>query len=115
MFADDLALLADSADDLVVLLGTVAAVASKHGLFTNAAKTEIMMDRRPMTLPTFKLCRKELLVIDSFKYSGCFFADDGPMNREMDVQNVRALVAFCQFQDVWASPKLSNKQKMDMH
>eukprot|EP00955_Chlamydomonas_euryale_P012451 134098-Chlamydomonas_euryale.AAC.1 len=29
----------------------------------------------------------------------------------MDVRNVRALAAFRQFQDMWASPKLSNKQK----
>eukprot|EP00955_Chlamydomonas_euryale_P118890 366565-Chlamydomonas_euryale.AAC.7 len=33
----------------------------------------------------------------------------------MDVQNVRALAAFCQFQDIWASPKLSNKQKMGVY
>eukprot|EP00955_Chlamydomonas_euryale_P047145 353596-Chlamydomonas_euryale.AAC.7 len=35
--ADDLALLADSPDDLAVLLGVVDAVASKYGLFVNAA------------------------------------------------------------------------------
>eukprot|EP00955_Chlamydomonas_euryale_P045597 353185-Chlamydomonas_euryale.AAC.1 len=111
MYTDDLALLADSPDDLVVLLGKVDAVASKYGLFINAAETEIMVVRRPMTLPTFKLSGKELLVTDSLKYLGSFIADDRSMSREMDV---RALAAFCQFQDIWASPKLSNKQKMDM-
>eukprot|EP00955_Chlamydomonas_euryale_P104302 365555-Chlamydomonas_euryale.AAC.22 len=35
------------------------------------------------------------------------------MSRGMDVQNVRALATFCQFQDIRASPKLSNKQKID--
>eukprot|EP00955_Chlamydomonas_euryale_P025390 267450-Chlamydomonas_euryale.AAC.1 len=68
-----------------------------------------------MTLPTFKLSGKELLVTDSFKYSGSVFADDGSMSRETDVPNVRALAAFCQFQDIWASLKLSNKQKTDVH
>jgi len=78
-----------------------------------------------MTLPTFKLCGKELLVTDSFKIQvsiytfitilGSFFADDGSMSREMDVRNVRALAAFRQFQDIWASPKLSSKQKMDVY
>eukprot|EP00955_Chlamydomonas_euryale_P042239 352239-Chlamydomonas_euryale.AAC.16 len=33
----------------------------------------------------------------------------------MDVRSVRALAAFCPFQDMWASPKLSNKQKMDVN
>eukprot|EP00955_Chlamydomonas_euryale_P069495 360471-Chlamydomonas_euryale.AAC.4 len=47
-----------------------------------------------MTLPIFKLSGKELLVTDSFKYLGSFFADDGSMSREMDVRNVRALAAF---------------------
>eukprot|EP00955_Chlamydomonas_euryale_P103588 365507-Chlamydomonas_euryale.AAC.5 len=43
MYANDLALLADSPDDLVVLLGMVDAVALKYGMFINAAKTEIMV------------------------------------------------------------------------
>eukprot|EP00955_Chlamydomonas_euryale_P099367 365214-Chlamydomonas_euryale.AAC.2 len=90
------------------------AVASKYGLLIYAMKTEMMVAGRPMTLPTFKLSGKELLVTDSFKYLGAFFADDGSMSREMDVQNVRALAAFCEFQDIWASPKLSSKQKMDV-
>ena len=115
MYADDLALLTDSPDDLVVLLDMVDAVASKYGLFINAAKTEIMVVGRPMTLPTFKLSGKELLVTDSFRYLGSFFADDGSMSREMDVRNVRALAAFRQFQDIWASPKLCTKRKMDVY
>eukprot|EP00955_Chlamydomonas_euryale_P072675 361474-Chlamydomonas_euryale.AAC.5 len=53
MYADDLALLADSPDDLVVLLGMVTclkdAVALNYGLFINATKTEIMVVGRPLT------------------------------------------------------------------
>eukprot|EP00955_Chlamydomonas_euryale_P050367 354542-Chlamydomonas_euryale.AAC.4 len=56
-----------------------------------------MVVGRPMTLPTFKLSGKELLVADSFKYLGSFFADDGSMSRKMDVRNVRALAAFRHF------------------
>eukprot|EP00955_Chlamydomonas_euryale_P034173 349707-Chlamydomonas_euryale.AAC.2 len=67
-------------------------------------QTEIMVVGQPITLPTFKLSGKELLVTDSFKYLESFFADDGSMRTEMDVRNVRALAAFCQFQDIWASP-----------
>eukprot|EP00955_Chlamydomonas_euryale_P090662 364560-Chlamydomonas_euryale.AAC.6 len=90
MYADDLALLADSPDDLVVHLGLVDAVASKNG-FLKAAKTEIRVVGRPMTLPTFKLSGKDLLITDSFKYLGAFVADDGLMSREMDVRSVCAL------------------------
>eukprot|EP00955_Chlamydomonas_euryale_P048798 354078-Chlamydomonas_euryale.AAC.4 len=46
----------------------VDSIAMKYGLFINAAKTEIMVVGRPMTLPTFKLSGKELLVTDTFKY-----------------------------------------------
>eukprot|EP00955_Chlamydomonas_euryale_P061242 357956-Chlamydomonas_euryale.AAC.2 len=60
-------------------------VASEYGLFISAAKTEIMVVGRPMTLPTFKLSGEELLVTDSFKYLGSFFADDESMSGEMDV------------------------------
>eukprot|EP00955_Chlamydomonas_euryale_P020464 216911-Chlamydomonas_euryale.AAC.1 len=72
----------------------VDAVALKYGLFVNAAKTEIMVVARPMTVPTFKLSGKELLVTDTFKKLGSFFADDKSMSREMDVRNIRALAAF---------------------
>eukprot|EP00955_Chlamydomonas_euryale_P084658 363993-Chlamydomonas_euryale.AAC.3 len=66
-----------------------------------------MVVGRPMTLPMFKLSGKELLVTDSFKYLGSVFADDESTGREMDVRKIRALAAFRQFQDIWASPKLS--------
>eukprot|EP00955_Chlamydomonas_euryale_P037509 350792-Chlamydomonas_euryale.AAC.2 len=72
------------------------------------AKTEIMVVGRPMTLPTFKLSGKELLVTDGCKYLRSFFADDGSISREMDLRCVCALAAF---QYVWASPKLSNNGK----
>eukprot|EP00955_Chlamydomonas_euryale_P072722 361493-Chlamydomonas_euryale.AAC.3 len=70
-----------------------------------------MIVGRPMTLPTFKLSGKELLVTNSFKFLESFFADVGSMSRGMDVRNVRAVAAFRQFQDIWAIPKLSNQQK----
>eukprot|EP00955_Chlamydomonas_euryale_P045334 353124-Chlamydomonas_euryale.AAC.3 len=62
MCADNLVLLADSnsLDDLAVLLGMVDVVASENGLFMYAAKTQIMVVRRPLTLPTFQLSGKEL-------------------------------------------------------
>eukprot|EP00955_Chlamydomonas_euryale_P082290 363696-Chlamydomonas_euryale.AAC.5 len=41
MCADALALLADSPDDLVVPLGMIDEVASKYGLYINAAKAEV--------------------------------------------------------------------------
>jgi len=47
MCADDLVLLADSPDDLKVLVGMFDAGASKYGLFMHAAKTQIMMVGRP--------------------------------------------------------------------
>eukprot|EP00955_Chlamydomonas_euryale_P050224 354489-Chlamydomonas_euryale.AAC.3 len=106
-----LAELADSPDDFVRLLGMVDAVASKYGLFVNAANTKTTVVGQPMTLPTYNLSGKELLVTDSFKYLRSFFADDESMSREMDVHNICALAAFRQFQDRRASPKLSNKRK----
>eukprot|EP00955_Chlamydomonas_euryale_P096653 365025-Chlamydomonas_euryale.AAC.17 len=45
---------------------------------------------------------------------GMVGAGDWSMSREMDAHNVHAMAAFCQLQDIWASLKLSNKQKMDM-
>eukprot|EP00955_Chlamydomonas_euryale_P003315 35562-Chlamydomonas_euryale.AAC.1 len=101
MYADDVALQADSPDDdLAVLLGIIHAGNSKYGLHINAAKTEVVVGGRPTTLPTFKLAGKELLVTDNFKYLGSFFADDGSMKREMDVRNVRAQAEFRHFQNV---------------
>eukprot|EP00955_Chlamydomonas_euryale_P067152 359761-Chlamydomonas_euryale.AAC.1 len=74
--------------------------ASKYGFLIYAAKTEIMVVGQPMTLPTFKLSGKELLVTASFQYLGSFFVDDGSTRRVMDVRNIRALAAFRQSQDM---------------
>eukprot|EP00955_Chlamydomonas_euryale_P067010 359715-Chlamydomonas_euryale.AAC.3 len=65
MFVDNFVLLADPPDALLI----------------NAAKTEIVVVEQPMASPTFKLSSKELLVTDSFKYLGPFFADDWSMSR----------------------------------
>eukprot|EP00955_Chlamydomonas_euryale_P094646 364874-Chlamydomonas_euryale.AAC.4 len=54
MHANDLALLADSLDDLVVLLGMVDAVALEYGLVINVAETDVMLVAGSMTLPTYK-------------------------------------------------------------
>eukprot|EP00955_Chlamydomonas_euryale_P082223 363690-Chlamydomonas_euryale.AAC.6 len=59
---------------------------------------EIMVVGRPMTLLTFKLSGKELLITGR------------SMSEDMDVQHVHALAAF---HETWACPKLSNQQIMD--
>eukprot|EP00955_Chlamydomonas_euryale_P096752 365029-Chlamydomonas_euryale.AAC.14 len=71
LYADDLALPADSPDDRSAFRHRDAVV-SKYGLSMNAAKTEIMVVGGPTTLHIFKRSGKELLVTDSFKYLGFF-------------------------------------------
>eukprot|EP00955_Chlamydomonas_euryale_P085165 364060-Chlamydomonas_euryale.AAC.8 len=60
---------------------------------------EIMVCGQPMTLPQrrFKLSGKELMVTGRVAYLGSFFADDGSMSREMDVQYVCVLAACIVF------------------
>eukprot|EP00955_Chlamydomonas_euryale_P037052 350636-Chlamydomonas_euryale.AAC.2 len=93
----------------------VGAVASKYGFFNNAAETVTMMVGQHVTLLTFKLSGKQLLVTDSVKYFKSFIADGGSMSREMDVRNVHALAAFHQFQNIGASRKPNKKPKMDVY
>eukprot|EP00955_Chlamydomonas_euryale_P108514 365856-Chlamydomonas_euryale.AAC.4 len=64
-----------------------------------------------MALPTFKPSGKELLVTNSFQYLGSFFVDDGSMSREMDVQILRALAAFCQFPRHMSQPQAEQASK----
>eukprot|EP00955_Chlamydomonas_euryale_P090140 364515-Chlamydomonas_euryale.AAC.13 len=59
-----MALLTDSTDDLVALWGMIDAVALKHGLLSNATKTEVMAVGR-LTLLTFQLSGQELRIADS--------------------------------------------------
>eukprot|EP00955_Chlamydomonas_euryale_P056818 356565-Chlamydomonas_euryale.AAC.6 len=75
---------------------------------------EIMVVWRPMTLPHL-LCDKELLVTDSFKYFASFFAYDGAMGEGWTLETSVHWPYIRQFQDVWASLKLTYRQKMDAH
>eukprot|EP00955_Chlamydomonas_euryale_P059342 357353-Chlamydomonas_euryale.AAC.2 len=93
----------------------VDAVASKHGIFLNAAKTEMMVVGRLMTLPTLSrslsptlsLSGEELLAAGSFRYLGYCFAEDGSMS----VEKYHALAALCQFKRYMGQPQAEQYAK----
>eukprot|EP00955_Chlamydomonas_euryale_P034330 349754-Chlamydomonas_euryale.AAC.8 len=76
-------------------------------------KTAIIAAGQAMPLPTLQLslaksCWSFIVYGPSTR---AFLVEDRSMGREMHVQNVRALLAFRRFQDIWASPKPSMKRK----
>eukprot|EP00955_Chlamydomonas_euryale_P074081 361935-Chlamydomonas_euryale.AAC.6 len=96
---DERFFMSEGAQELCVCVCTDMCGAAGQCLraFYKRNKDEIMVVGRRVTLPLFKLSGKELLVTDSLTYLRSFFVDDGSMSRDMDVRNVHALAAFCQF------------------
>lgn len=79
LYADDVVLIADSAEELQGLIDTVDAFCRKWKMSMNMKKSEVMVVRGSMEpLPDYAwVCRdQELKVVRKYKYLGIWFTDD---------------------------------------
>ena len=81
MYADDIALTAESAADLQRMLGALHAYCRRWQLFVNVAKTEVVVFRRSgQVTDTFAYNDQKLPVVESFRYLGVTFRSDGKLD-----------------------------------
>ena len=84
LFADDLALLASSADGLQRALDRFAAECSSSGMRISTAKTEVMVLSRQPEQCALQVSGVPLRQVEKFKYLGVEFASDGRQDGEID-------------------------------
>ena len=79
MYADDGALVAESAEDLQLMLEILRQYCSKWRLLVNVSKTEIVVFHRLKQREeyTFAYNQEAVAVVESFKYLGLMFHESG--------------------------------------
>ena len=108
MYADDGALVAESAGDLQLMLDILREYCSKWRLLVNDDKTEAMIfhrrGRKEKYVGVFKYGVEAIRVVESFKYLGLVFHESGRYKEMVEhrlLQGKRVLAAWLRRVKVW--------------
>ena len=112
LYADDIALLATSKENLQEMLTTIDTEFTRYGMTISAEKTKVMMcgDKKPdepVDAMNIKIGDQKLEEVQSFKYVGGIITADGEMKEEIDQRMKTASMAFGGLRS-----KLFNNKKM---
>lgn len=111
LFADDCALVANTAEELQDVLNIFARTASKLGLQVNVKKTEVMFINSPPS--PIEINGGQLKLVDSFKYLGSRIANTNDIDVEVTARINAAAQAFGRlYTRVWKPHNLSLKTKL---
>ena len=106
-FADDVALLADSVEELGVLMREVESVCKEVGLEINRAKTEYMVEGIPDSDALHSIDGTCIKRSEDFKYLGSWIRDS---KRDIKVRKAKAWNACHGLRNIWTS-KLRDELK----
>lgn len=82
-FADDIAVLAENAQELTKMLKTLEKYVGKNGLTVNTDKTKIMIFRNEGKGKKWKFNGVELEIVKEFKYLGYWFSNKYSMEKQI--------------------------------
>ena len=91
MFADDLALLAETAEDLQIAINCLSTYCKENGLNINVEKTKVLIFHKGR-LPTcqFTLNNAPLEIVNEFTYLGFAFTSQLSFTSHLDILNTKA-------------------------
>jgi hypothetical protein len=99
-FADDLALTADTIEQVQQLLSDLETAAAHVGLAMNASKTEYMTINIPDAAPVNSISGYQIKQVDDFKYLGSYIAES---RKDFNTRKGMAWSACIKLQKVWTS------------
>jgi hypothetical protein len=109
-FADDIALLGASPNDLQDLLHRITVAAARIGLSINAGKTKAMCCNTNV-VPQFRIGADLLENVDSFTYLGSTIAANGDGTCEVQNRIAKAQAAMSMLKSLWNNRRVSNSLK----
>ena len=113
LFADDLAILASSQEDLQRALERFAAECELAGMRISTSKTEVMVVSRHPVDCTLYVNGVQLRQVQEFKYLGVLFSSDGRQDKELDRRiNQASGVARELWKTVVGNARLSQEAKL---
>ena len=113
-FADDIALLSHTHQDIQEKTDRVAQTARKVGLKIHTSKTKIMKVKTKSSLPV--TVEGQLLdEVQDFKYLGSIISADSNIEKEISTRIGLAAQAFKKLKNIWKSTTLSKRTKLNIY
>ncbi|VDP33088.1 unnamed protein product [Schistosoma margrebowiei] len=110
-FADDLALLSHTHEQMQTTTASVAAVSASVGLSIHKRKTEVLKfqaeNNNPITLDG-----ETLENVESFTYLGSIIDEQGGSDADVKARIGKSRTAFLQLKNIWKSKQLSTNIKV---
>ncbi|VDP45148.1 unnamed protein product [Schistosoma margrebowiei] len=110
-FADDLALLSHTHEQMQIKTASVAAVSASVGLSIHKGKTKVLKFRAENSNPVI-LDGEILEDVESFTYMGSIIDEQGGSDADVNARIGKARVAFLQLKKIWNSKQLSTNMKV---
>ncbi|CAH8514717.1 unnamed protein product [Schistosoma haematobium] len=105
-FADDLALLSRTHEQMQMKTASVAAVSASVGLSIHKGKTKVLKFKAENSNP-ITLDGETLEDVESFTYLGSIIDEQGGSDADVKARVGKARVAFLQLKNIWNSKQLS--------
>ncbi|CAH8498299.1 unnamed protein product, partial [Schistosoma bovis] len=110
-FADDLALLSHTHEQMQMKTASVAAVSASVGLSIHKGKTKVLKFKAENSNP-ITLDGETLEDVESFTYLGSIIDEQGGSDADVKARIGKARVAFLQLKNIWNSKQLSTNIKV---
>ncbi|VDO74779.1 unnamed protein product [Schistosoma margrebowiei] len=110
-FADDLALLSHTHEQMQTKTASVAAVSASVSLSIYKGKTKVLKFRAENSNP-ITLDGETLEDVESFTYLGSIIDEQGGTDADVNARISKARVAFLQLKNIWNSKQLSTNIKV---
>ncbi|CAH8549680.1 unnamed protein product [Schistosoma guineensis] len=110
-FADDLALLSRTHEQMQMKTASVAAVSASVGLSIHKGKTKVLKFKAENSNP-ITLDGETLEDVESFTYLGSIIDEQGGSDADVKARIGKARVAFLQLKNIWNSKQLSTNIKV---
>ena len=119
LFADDCALIAQTANDLQSILNDFAGAASRYGLTISITTTKVMLQPKLRSFPLdplIKIGGKQLKALGTFCYLGGFLSQNASIDDEITSRISKAIATFGRLhQRLWSDHGISLSTKIDVY
>ena len=114
-FADDIALLAESKEDLQSLVNAVSESSTNMGLKINIGKTEVQVISKKDVTIDISINNTKLKQVDNFIYLGGKISQKGSCTEDIKHRIGKALGAVQILNDIWTSKDISTATKIHLY
>ncbi|PVD26746.1 hypothetical protein C0Q70_14424 [Pomacea canaliculata] len=114
-FADDIALIAGSSEELQDLTNRVNTCANQYGMHVSTEKSKVLVNAISPAEVDIKLNGKTLEQVQTFKYLGSIMSEDGSSANDVHARLQAATAAMTRLNKIWNSGMISFTTKFPIY